>query len=263
MAAAALPSHIIGKMTKQGGLRLRVVVYEFSSRLPQIREENFHRGQLDLVAPASRTRDSVCWGKQQIGDVESLPPSGMWREEAHETKQMTRRAEMRTLSRRFLNRRTAAAKIEVTAVEFESDVAIGQSEIADDQVSACLRRETLAVRPCIMDGEKQVLLHRRSTSASGGAGRTKSHRALIMIGYPPTSAFAICEFVRRRCPFEVGYPAAIRLSTAYRPKHLTDSGICDAGLRAVCPRPRIRCRCRIFDRFALTICTCCLQNITL
>ena len=146
MAAAALPSHIIGKMTKQGGLRLRVVVYEFSSRLPQIREENFHRGQLDLVAPASRTRDSVCWGKQQIGDVESLPPSGMWREEAHETKPMMRRAEMRTLSRRFLYRRTAAAKIEVTAVEFESDVAIGQSEIADDQVSACLRRETLAVR---------------------------------------------------------------------------------------------------------------------
>jgi hypothetical protein len=81
------------------------------------------------------------------------------------------------------------------AVGFEADAAIGQSEIADDQVSASLRRETLAVRLCIMRGEKQALLHQRSTSASGGARRTKSHRALIMIGYPPTSAFAIYEFV--------------------------------------------------------------------
>src|SRR5258708_40292527 len=31
---------------------------------------------------------------------------------------------------------------------------MGQSEIADDQVSACLRRETLAVRLCTMRGEK-------------------------------------------------------------------------------------------------------------
>ena len=85
-------------------------------------------------------------GKRQIGDVESLPLSGMWREQAHETKPMTRRAEMRTLSRRFLNRRTVAARIEVMAVGFEADAAIGQSEIADDQVSASLRRETLAVR---------------------------------------------------------------------------------------------------------------------
>jgi hypothetical protein len=46
-----------------------------------------------------------------------------------------------------------------------------------------------------MRGEKQALLHQRSTSAFGGARRTKSHRALIMIGYPPTSAFAIYEFV--------------------------------------------------------------------
>src|SRR5712691_836430 len=42
---------------------------------------------------------------------------------------------------------------------------------------------------------KKALLHQRSTSASGGARRTKSYRILIMIGYPPTSAFAICEFV--------------------------------------------------------------------
>ncbi|HMI14615.1 MAG TPA: hypothetical protein VK567_24115, partial [Bradyrhizobium sp.] len=47
MAAAALPSHIIGKMTKQDGLRLRVVVFKFPSRLPQIREENIHRGQIN------------------------------------------------------------------------------------------------------------------------------------------------------------------------------------------------------------------------
>ena len=77
------------------------------------------------------------WGKRQIGDVESLSLSEMWRQQAHETKPMTRRAEMQTLSRRFLNRRTAAAKIEVIAVEFESGAAISQSEIADDQVSAC------------------------------------------------------------------------------------------------------------------------------
>ena len=102
---------------------------------------------------------------------------------------------MRTLSRRFLNRRTAAAKTEVTAVEFWSGAAIGQSEIADDQVSACLRRETLAGRLCTMRGEKKALLHQRSTSACGGARRTKSHRILITIGYPPASAFAICEFV--------------------------------------------------------------------
>src|SRR5260370_37872815 len=56
MAAAALPSHIIGKMTKQGGLRVRVVVFEFPSRLAPIREENFHRGQINLVAPTSRSR---------------------------------------------------------------------------------------------------------------------------------------------------------------------------------------------------------------
>ncbi len=134
-------------------------------------------------------------GKHQIGDVKSLPPSEMWREEAHETKPMTRRAEMRTLSRRFLNRRTAAAKTEVTAVEFWSGAAIGQSEIADDQVSACLRRETLAGRLCAMRGEKKALLHQHSTSACGGARRTKSHRILITIGYPPALAFAICEFV--------------------------------------------------------------------
>src|SRR5258705_11850749 len=91
MAAAALPSHIIGKMTKQGGLRVRVVVYKFSSRLSQIKEENSHRCQINPVAPTSRTRDSVCWGTHQISDVEPLPPSGMWREEAHETKPMTRR----------------------------------------------------------------------------------------------------------------------------------------------------------------------------
>ena len=101
---------------------------------------------------------------------------------------------MRTLSRRFLNRRTAAAKTEVTAVEFWSGAAIGQSEIADDQVSACLRRETLAVRLCTMRGEKKLCCT-SAQSASGGARRTKSHRILIMIGYPPTSAFAICEFV--------------------------------------------------------------------
>jgi hypothetical protein len=118
----------------------------------------------------------------------------MWREEAQEAKPMTRRAENRTLSRRFLNRRTVAAKTEVTAVAFWSGAAIGQSEIADDQVSASLRRETLAVRLCIMRGEKQVLSYQRSMSASGGARRTKSYRILIMIGYPPTSAFAICEF---------------------------------------------------------------------
>ena len=103
------------------------------------------------------------------------------------------------------------------AVGFEADAAIGQSEIADDQVSASLRRETLVVRLCIMRGEKQALLHQRSTSASGGARRTKSHRALIMIGYPPTSAFAIYEFVATSmsirgwvsgtCPIIDGVPA--------------------------------------------------------
>jgi hypothetical protein len=46
-----------------------------------------------------------------------------------------------------------------------------------------------------MRGEKQVLLHQRSTPASGGAWRMKLHRVLVMVGYPPTSAFAICEFV--------------------------------------------------------------------
>ncbi len=61
---------------------------------------------------------------------------------------------MRTLSRRSFNRKTVAAKTEATAVEFWSGAAIGQSEIADDQVSACLRRETLAVRLCTMRGEK-------------------------------------------------------------------------------------------------------------
>jgi hypothetical protein len=63
MAAAALPSHIIGKMTKQGGHRARVVVFKFASRLPQIRGENFHRGQINLVAPASRSRNSILWGQ--------------------------------------------------------------------------------------------------------------------------------------------------------------------------------------------------------
>jgi hypothetical protein len=43
--------------------------------------------------------------------------------------------------------------------------------------------------------EKQALLRQRSMSASGGARRMKSHRVFIMIGHPPTSAFAICEFV--------------------------------------------------------------------
>jgi hypothetical protein len=182
-------------MTKQGGLRARVVVYKFSPRLSQIREEIFHRDQINPVAPTSRTRDSVFWRQASDWRRRVLSLSEMWREEVHETKPMTRRAEMRTLSRRFLNRRTVAARIEVMAVGFEADAAIGQSEIADDQVSACLRRETLAVRLCIMRGEKQALLHQRSTSASGGARRTKSDRVLIMIGYPPTSAFAICEFV--------------------------------------------------------------------
>src|SRR5882724_2468089 len=98
-AAAALPSHIIGKMTKQGGLRVRVVVFKFPSRLPQIREENFHRGQINLVAPTSRTRNSVFWG-QTSDRRRRVLASEMWREEAHETKPMTRRAEMRTLSRR-------------------------------------------------------------------------------------------------------------------------------------------------------------------
>src|SRR6266700_1924757 len=42
---------------------------------------------------------------------------------------------------------------------------------------------------------KKALSHQRSTSACGGARRMKSHRVLIMIGYPPTSAFAICKFV--------------------------------------------------------------------
>jgi hypothetical protein len=32
-------------------------------------------------------------------------------------------------------------------------------------------------------------------SASDGARRMKPPRVFIMIGYPPTSAFAICEFV--------------------------------------------------------------------
>ena len=256
MAAAALPSHIIGKMTKQGGLRVRVVVYKFSPRLSQIREENFHRGQINPVAPASRTRDSVFWGQASDWRRRVLSLSEMWREEARETKPMTRRAEMRTLSRRFLNRRTVAARIEVMAVGFESGAAIGQSEIADDQVSASLRRETLAVRLCIMRGEKQAQLHQRSTSASGGARRTKSHRVLVMIGYPPTSAF--CN-LRVCCDVDVHS----RLDYRWRPKRLTNSGICDARLRVdLCPRPRIRCRCRIFDRFALTIYTCCLQNIT-
>src|SRR6266852_664991 len=42
MAVAALPRHIIGKMTKQGGLASSVAVRKFSSRLSRIREENFH-----------------------------------------------------------------------------------------------------------------------------------------------------------------------------------------------------------------------------
>src|SRR6267142_725738 len=42
MAVAALPRHIIGKMTKQGGLASSVIVRKFSSRLSRIREENFH-----------------------------------------------------------------------------------------------------------------------------------------------------------------------------------------------------------------------------
>jgi hypothetical protein len=42
MAVAALPRHIIGKMTKQGGLASSVADQKFSSRLSRIREENFH-----------------------------------------------------------------------------------------------------------------------------------------------------------------------------------------------------------------------------
>ena len=42
MAVAALPRHIIGKMTKQGGPASSVAVRKFSSRLSRIREENFH-----------------------------------------------------------------------------------------------------------------------------------------------------------------------------------------------------------------------------
>src|SRR5258707_13271164 len=99
------------------------------------------------------------------------------------------------------------------AVGFEADAAIGQSEIADDQVSASLRRETLVVRLCIMRGEKQALLHQRSTSASGGARRTKSHRALIMIGYPPTSAF--CN-LRVCCDVDVHSRLGIRHLSDYR-----------------------------------------------
>jgi hypothetical protein len=134
-------------------------------------------------------------GKHQIGDVESLPLSEMWREGAHETKPMMRRAEMRRLSRRLLNRRTVAGLIEVIAVKYESGAAIGQCEIVDDQVSACLRRKTLAVRLRTMRCEKQALLRQRSIPASGGATRMRSHRVLIMIGYLPIYAFAIWEFV--------------------------------------------------------------------
>jgi hypothetical protein len=170
---------------------------------------------------------------------------------------------MRTLSRRFLNRRTAAAKTEVTAVEFWSGAAIGQSEIADDQVSACLRRETLAVRLCAMRGDKKLCCtsaQRLLVAAQGGRNRIEfSSRSVIR----QRRLLQFASLLRRRCPFKVGYPAPIRLSMAHRPKRLTNSGICDAGLRAdLCPRPCIRCRCRIFDRFALTICTCCLQNTT-
>jgi hypothetical protein len=170
---------------------------------------------------------------------------------------------MRTLSRPFLNRKTAAAKTEVTAVEFWSGAAIGQSEIADDRMSACLRRETLAIRLCTMRGEKSsvapalnvCLLRRKADEIASSSHHDRLSANVRFL------QFAI--LLRRRCPFEVGYPAPIRLSMAYRPKRLTNSGICDARLRAdLCPRPCIRCRCRIFDRFALTICTCCLQNTT-
>jgi hypothetical protein len=88
MAAAALPSHIIGKMTKPGGLRVRVVVFKFPSRLPQIRDENFHRGQQSGCACFTNTQQRFLGGKRQIGDVGSLPLSEMWREEAHATKLM-------------------------------------------------------------------------------------------------------------------------------------------------------------------------------
>src|SRR5882672_11120592 len=59
MATAALPSHIIGKMTKQGGLRVRVVVFKFSSRLPQIRDENFHRGQQSGCARFTKSQERL------------------------------------------------------------------------------------------------------------------------------------------------------------------------------------------------------------
>ena len=110
---------------------------------------------------------------------------------------------------------------------------------------------------------KKALLHQRSTSASGGARRTKSYRILIMIGYPPTSAFAICEFgatsmsiqgwISGTNPIIDGVPA----KASHQQRNLR-CGVASS----LCPRPCIRCHCRIFDRFALTICTCCLQNTT-
>jgi hypothetical protein len=110
MATAALPSHIIGKMTKQGGLCVRVVVFKFPSRLPQIRGENSIVARSIWLRLLHEVATASFGGKHQIGDVESLPPFGMWREEAHATTSMTRRAEMRTLSRRFLNRRNCSSQ---------------------------------------------------------------------------------------------------------------------------------------------------------
>ena len=145
---------------------------------------------------------------------------------------------MRTLSRRFLNRRTAAAKTEVTAVEFWSGAAIGQSEIADDQVSACLRRETLAGRLCTMRGEKKLCCtsaQRLLVAAQGGRNRIEfSSRSVIR----QRRLLQFASLLRRRCPFKVGYPAPIRLSMAHRPKRLTNSGICDAGCEPTCVRDR-------------------------
>jgi hypothetical protein len=105
---------------------------------------------------------------------------------------------------------------------------------------------------------------RREWCEPDGARRTKLHRVLVTIGDPPTSAFVIFGFVATSMPIRVGYRAPIRLSMAHWPKRShANSEICDAGLRVdLCPRPCRRCRCRIFGRFALTICTCCLQNTT-
>jgi len=49
-------------MTKQGGLRVRVVVFKVPSRLPQIRDENFHRGQQSGCAWFTNTQQRF-WGQ--------------------------------------------------------------------------------------------------------------------------------------------------------------------------------------------------------